>query len=106
MWDESGSPSTGKPDSGEGGRWRQFYGPTAVTDVTRRSSESARILRVRSVRHTWSLRWARCHGLFYGKPEGEWYVYVRTAREYVKRRSKIIPLPPRYARASGNINAE
>jgi len=23
----------------EGGRWRQFYGPTAVTDVTRRSSE-------------------------------------------------------------------
>lgn len=23
----------------EGGRWRQFYGPTAVTDVTRRSSQ-------------------------------------------------------------------
>jgi len=30
----------------EGGRWRQFYGPAAVTDVTRRSSE--RILRERS----------------------------------------------------------
>lgn len=49
----------------EGGRWRQFYGPTAVTDVTRRSSLRAFCA---SVRHTWSLRWARCYGLFYGKP--------------------------------------
>lgn len=33
------------------------------------------------VRHTWSLRWARCHGWFYGK-----------RRDATSARSKIIPL--------------
>lgn len=35
----------------EGGRWRQFYGPTAVTDVTRRSSVRAFVTRGRFAGH-------------------------------------------------------
>lgn len=35
----------------EGGRWRQFYGPTAVTDVTRRSSAREFVTRGRFAGH-------------------------------------------------------
>lgn len=35
----------------EGGRWRQFYGPTAVTDVTRRGSARAFVTRGRFTGH-------------------------------------------------------
>lgn len=35
----------------EGGRWRQFYGPTAVTDVTRRSSTREFVTRGRFAGH-------------------------------------------------------
>lgn len=35
----------------EDGRWRQFYGPTAVTDVTRRSSAREFVTRGRFAGH-------------------------------------------------------
>lgn len=59
LWDESESAATGSWISGG---WQ--VAPILRTDGCDGCNETQFCA---SVRHTWSLRWARCHGWFYGK---------------------------------------